>query len=53
MHIVLLSHLIFFADGCKQIQSDVEGLVSHDWYSLHKLLPYGPFKNIPRGSTLK
>lgn len=53
MQIVLLPHLISFADGCKQIQADVEELASQGWYSLHKLLPYVPFRNIPRGSTLK
>ena len=53
MQIVLLPHLISFADGCKMIQEECEGLVDRGWYSLHNLLPYVPFRNIPRGSTPK
>ena len=53
LQIVLLPHLISFADGCEQIQTEVEKYVEHGWYSLHRLLPYVPFRNIPRGSTPK
>ena len=53
MQIVLLPHLISYADGCVQIRDEVFGLVKEGWYSLHTLLPFVPFRNIPRGSTPK
>jgi hypothetical protein len=53
LQIVLLPHLISFADGCKAIQEECESLVDKGWYSLHHMLPYLPFGNIPRGSTPK
>ena len=53
MQIVLLPHLISFADDCKATQSEVETLVDEGWYSLHASMPYVPFRNIPRGSTPK
>ena len=53
LQIVLLPHLISFADGCEQIQAEVKERVSQVRCSLHKLLPCVPFRNIPRGPTPK
>ena len=53
LQLVLLPHLLSFADGCDEIQSEMEGLVARGWYSLHKLLPYAPGRNIPRGIAPK
>ena len=53
MQIVLLPHLISSAEGCTMIGQEVKGLVSKGWYSLHHLLPYVPFRTIPRGAVSK
>jgi hypothetical protein len=42
LQLVLLPHLLSFAGGCDEIQSEMEGLVARGWCSLHKLLPYAP-----------
>ena len=53
IQIVLLPHLISFVEGCTMIGEEVKGLVSKGWYSLHHLLPYVPFRKIPRGAVSK
>ena len=53
LQLVLLPHLISFADGCKGIQQTKEDQAKLGWYSLHKLLPYAPTRLIPNGSTPK
>jgi hypothetical protein len=51
LQLVLLPHLLSFAGGCDEIQSEMEGLVARGWYSLHKLLPYAP--GLGRGVSSK
>jgi len=53
MQIVLLPHLISFGGGCSEIQLEMQELAVKGWYSFHNELPFVPFRNIPRGATLK
>lgn len=53
LQLVLLPHLLSFADGCNEIQAEVEELTKQGWYSLHSSLPFAPGRNIPRGIAPK
>ena len=53
MQLVLLPHLLSFADGCNEIQQETEELAQFGWYSLHSGIPFAPGRNIPRGCAPK